>query len=324
MYRFCASTKVGWSHELKGEICQDNHYCIEKNSIFFAAVADGLTTSKYSHIASKIASFQTVTYCSERITLKMNAKKILSIIRDSFVMADLAIKRRAGGHLNDFDTTLTIAVFIRGSLYYGHVGDSGIIALRCDGTFEEVTEAQHGIGHDNDAPVYPLAANEKWVFAKHPHRIKALFLMTDGMINKVVTPLLKSQLYQLDHAYLFYLYDNLCKNQNLNSWISSEVIQVSPGDVKADDKTLLGAVYTVININMKDEEYYKFPSDELWHKLLLEGEKILYPYRFPDNPLTGYEVDSEPQIVLKKKRFMSKILEKIERLSRANKAKFNK
>ena len=41
------------------------------------------------------------------------------------------------------NTTLSLAVFINGDIYYGHVGDSGIFAFYDDGNIEPITTQQN-------------------------------------------------------------------------------------------------------------------------------------------------------------------------------------
>jgi len=247
--------------------------------MIFASVADGLGSSKHSDIASKIASQEAVIYCANHIHPGMADEQILGVIHAAFDTVNFMIKQRAGDNLDDYDTTLTLAVFIKGNVYYGHAGDSGIIALRTDGIFEEVTEAQLGSGYGKERPVYPLASEANWVFNKYPHRTKALFLMTDGMLNKVVPPLLEGQEHQLDHAYLFYLYQNLIKSAELGPWIANELSQINPKEINYDDKTLVAIACSAVKLKFQPKKYYEYPSNELWSNLLAAQKKKLYPYK---------------------------------------------
>jgi len=279
MYRVCGDSQIGKSHESKGTICQDAHFCLEKEGVVFAAVADGLGSSKHSDIASKMASREAVEYCAKSIYKGMADNQILATIKAAFDAANFSIKQRAGDNLDDYDTTLTLAVLIGDELYYGHAGDSGIIALRSDGIFEEVTTPQQGSGQGKDRPVFPLASVGHWVFCKYKYRVKALFLMTDGVLNKAIPPLLEEQSYRLDNKYLYFLFDNLQKNNDLNTWVSGELAQTSPQEVNYDDKTLVGVINIAAKVNLQDKKYYDYPTDELWTRLTSEHERKLYPYR---------------------------------------------
>jgi len=296
MYRVCGDSQIGKSHEISGTKCQDAFSCFSRDSIVFAAVADGLGSCKYSDIASCMASHDAVTFCSQNITKNLSDEQVIAIIKTSFDRANLAIKQKAGDELDEYDTTLTLVVVIEGNVYFGHAGDSGIVALRSDGIFEEVTKAQHGSGYGMERPVYPLASESHWVFRKYEHPSKAIFMMTDGMLNKAIPPLLSGQKYQTDNKYLFYLYDNLQKNPDVESWVTDELTQTNPQEVNHDDKTLVGILFESGKIRLQPKEYYDFPSDKLWNSLL-------HPYKEPSSescatsePIhNGFEIKSDPK-----------------------------
>jgi len=278
-YRLCGSSQKGRSHETSGIVCQDTYYYIEKPDFIVAAVADGLGSSKHSDIASNIAAKSTVEYCANKINIKMWDNNILAIIKTAYDEANFNIKQTANGNLDDYDTTLTLAVLIQGNLYYGHAGDSGIIALRKDGIFEEVTTPQLGEGYGKERPVYPLAAESKWVFGKYAHRTHVIFLMTDGILNKVIPPLLENQKHKLDNAYLYYLYDNMIKNPDIHQWINGELNNILPQEVNYDDLTIVIAMCNNVKLRLQRKEYYEFPSETLWNSLLQNHKNRLYAYK---------------------------------------------
>jgi len=286
-YRICGASHRGKSHESSGTVCQDAHFYLVRPGFIIAAVADGLGSSKHSDVASKIAARGTVDYCAGKINGRMKENEILPVIKSAFDHVDFAIKQTAGDDLDDYDTTLTLAVFIQDDLYYGHAGDSGIIALRSDGIFEEVTEQQLGSGHGKERPVYPLAARSNWVFGRYGHKTRAIFLMTDGIINKAVPPLLENQRYKLDNAYLYYLYHNLCKKTDIDEWINDSLSRVLPQEVNYDDKTLVAVVCGTAKIKLQPKEYYEFPDEDEWNALREEQKKQLYPYKYPSSEPDG-------------------------------------
>lgn len=278
-YRICGDSQKGKSHETNGSPCQDFHSFIVRADFVVAAVADGLGSSKHSDIASKMAATSTVEYCANSIHKGMSDSSIIATIKSAFDGANFAIKQKAGDFLDNYDTTLTLAIFMGGEVYFGHAGDSGIIALRNDGVFEQVTEPQLGSGYGKERPVYPLASEAHWVFGKYKHHAKALFLMTDGVLNKVIPPLLEDQEYKLDHAYLYYLYDNLNKNTNLNNWIKTEVASILPQEINYDDKTLVAVTCNTVKMTLQSKKYYEFPTKKLWNSLLEKHNKELYAYK---------------------------------------------
>lgn len=284
-YLVCGYSAIGKSHADNGILCQDNCYYDSNDNIVVAAIADGLSSSKHSDIASQTAVQFVVDYCLKNITKKDSEDKIIAIINKSFDDALFEIKQVAKANqndLNDYDTTLTVAVLIDENLYYGQIGDSGIVALFEDGRFERVTEAQNGEGIGKDRPVYPLAAVSKWTFKKYDHKVKALFLATDGVLKNIQHPLLEGQQYNLNHKYLAYIYTklNLLKDDEVaKECIKDEVEKLTPEEVDYDDKTLVVVINKKCNLKPQSSDYYNFPTDELWKKIQKKYETELYPYR---------------------------------------------
>ncbi len=283
-YIVCGHSSIGRSHEDKGIKCQDSCCYRNDDNIVIAAVADGVSSSKHSDIASKNAVNFVVDFLFKHIDKNDSVDKILEIIKQGFDEALFRIKQIANGVLNDYDTTLTVAVLIDDNLYYGQIGDSGIVALLEDGKFERVTEAQNGEGVGKDRPVYPLAAVSKWCFNKYDHKVKALFLATDGVLKHLEPPLLETAVYKLNHAHLRFLYSNVNSknNEDSNLWIKEEVENMPPEEVDYDDKTLVVVVNKNVKIKVQTKEYYEFPTPEFWNSLLLENDKKLYPYKYED------------------------------------------
>ena len=139
-------TQQGTYHVKNDLVCQDAHNIIKcSDSYAIAAVADGLGSEEHSDVASKLAAKISSEYCAEKIKEDSADDQILEIIKDSFALAQSHIEQAANddGHdLDQYDTTLSLAVFMNGSLYYGQSGDSGIVALTADGFYKKVTEQQ--------------------------------------------------------------------------------------------------------------------------------------------------------------------------------------
>jgi hypothetical protein len=298
-YKACGYSATGKSHEDKGIVCQD--YCCYKNGDGFmvASVADGVSNSKHSDVASRIAAEGAVKYCLQHIKRNDNTETILDTIRDAFDESLFSVKQKAKNALNDYDTTLTLAVFMDGSVYYGQIGDSGIVALCEDGKFERVTEEQKGEGVGIDRRVYPLAAFERMgVFKKYSNKVKALFLATDGVLKEIQPPLLEGQKYELDHKYLSYVFKNLdtkATDKEAQTWIEREIIHMPPTEVDYDDKTLVVLISTTVSLNRQSVNYYEYPTKELWQKLHDDYEKELYPYRYKDENTPEVKSSLQPQ-----------------------------
>ena len=299
-------SSIGKSHQDKGVKCQDSFYIMEGNGYLVAAVADGLSSSKHSDIASNLAVSEAVEYCLNHVNRNTDSSTVLEIIEKSFDEALFSIKQVAGLSLDDYDTTLSLVVYRSGEVWYGHVGDSGIIALCENGKFHSVTEAQKGEGIGEDRGVYPLAATQSWVFGKSPYKAKALYLVTDGVMKKMMPLLLEGQKYNINHRYLSYLYNHLCKvrdNGKATTWVQREVEGMSPKEVDYDDKTLIVIISKSVSILEQADEYYTYPTDAMWDNLQKALDKKMYPEKYGEEQeadlkldfVTGLERDIESE-----------------------------
>jgi len=278
----CGVSVLGEFHGRQGTVCQDNNSIYVEDGIAIAAVADGLSSSCHSDEASKEASLFAVNYCKERITKNSSEKDILTIIKESFEKAQCHIERKACEltyELDECDTTLCLAVFFNGDLYYGQAGDSGIFAFREDGFFDRVTE----IVIDEDGYVDPLCRSDKWVIEKYSHKVRSILLVTDGVWKMLAPPLLKDQQYPLDHEMLNYYLNNKnlekINQEQLDEWLKRDIVDISPSHVNHDDKTMVILIDTAIVVVEQDREYYEWPGVDKWNELLKSHEETLYPYR---------------------------------------------
>lgn len=278
-YVICGDSQIGLSHTKTGAVCQDSHFFGVRHGIAVAAVADGLGSSRHSDVASEIAARVAVEYCIKELSAPH--QDVTAVIRRSFDEALFRVKLEAKGALDDYDTTLSLAVLIQDRVFYGHSGDGAVIALRSDGFFESITRPQQGEGVGKEKTVFPLAAESRWVFGEYPYAVKALFLVTDGVLNKMMPPLLENQPSGIDHRYLYYLFRAVSRLQpgDADGWIAEEVAQITPNESNHDDKTLLIMVSNDAGFTKQPGLYYEYPSDELWKQLKVSFDERLYPYR---------------------------------------------
>ncbi len=173
---------IGSGHEAENLPCQDNHRIHITENAVFVAVADGVGSEEHSDLASKIAVDSTVEYCCENIDFELTEDEILSIIRDSFSNAQNRIKTEAESRdypLDQCDTTLTLAVYHDGMLFFGQAGDSGILALGTSGRYGRITECQR----DTLGQVFPLRSGiGHWVFGIADN-VSNFLLATDGLFD---------------------------------------------------------------------------------------------------------------------------------------------
>ena len=279
-------TEQGTYHIKNGIVCQDAHLFIRKDKNFVvAAVADGLGSEKYSDVASKIAVKVVCEQCAAKLNTKSKEVEILREIKASFFSALTAIEDAAdqNGHdLDQYDTTLSVAILIDETLYYGHSGDSGIIALGVDGQYEAVTKQQR----DEDDRVFPLFFREHWEFKKFVKPVAAVFLGTDGMYEILFPYLLKNEPQKIHVALAGHFIDdrqlNIAKvgEKAVQERMTDYVKNISDKKVN-DDKTILCLINTASKIKYQPEEYYKEPNwAELKAKFDEEWRRAAYPHLY--------------------------------------------
>ncbi|MDR1642648.1 MAG: protein phosphatase 2C domain-containing protein [Clostridiales bacterium] len=174
------SSIVGVSHIKKKKPCQDALAVNCTQYALIAAVCDGLGSQKHSGMASKVASEACVKYCSSKIKAGMSEYQVLSVICEAFEESCEAIEDMAREKDLDIwqcDTTMTLGVLIGADLYYGQVGDSGMIALFSDGSIRPVTRQQN----DKEGRVYPLKLRSSWDYNKVHGKVASALLCTDGI-----------------------------------------------------------------------------------------------------------------------------------------------
>lgn len=285
-------TQQGACHVKNNIVCQDSHYfkIISKNYAI-GAVADGLGSELYTDVASKIAAEKSVAYCIEKIKQNDNKESILKTISESFRYALNEINRTAkdNGHdVDQYDTTLALAVYIDGDLYYGNSGDSGIVVLNQDGTYESVTTQQK----DENGCVYPLFfGEEKWDFGAKEN-VASVFLATDGMYETLFPYLLKGE----DVSIYVALAQFLMSEESLNFSSNKEkdvqarmndFVASIPGDQVSDDKTVLVMLDTSVKTEKQPDEYYSMPDwAALKKKREEEYKRAAYPHLYSNEDST--------------------------------------
>lgn len=173
----------GADHIRNGVVCQDSHKIIRcGEDMIIAAVADGLGSEKYTDKASKLAVHISTTFCRKKLNKNSSSKEILEVIQNSFTTSQTLIEkfaRKADHDIDQYDTTLSLAVLINDRLYYGQSGDSGILAMGTDGAFYQVTEQQR----DEEGRVFPLIYSDCWTFGEYEKPVESVLLATDGMFE---------------------------------------------------------------------------------------------------------------------------------------------
>lgn len=276
----------GSYHVKNNIVCQDAYhiqYIDERFAI--GAVADGLGSELYTDIASKIAAEQSVAYCAQSIQKGNSAEKILKVIKEAFRFSLNTINdtAKSNGHdVDQYDTTLALAVYCNGNVYFGNSGDSGIVVLNQDGTYESVTTQQR----DENGCVFPLYfGEEKWEFGTKEN-VASVFLATDGMYETLFPYLLQGNDVPIYVALAHYLMSE--ESLNFSNTDDKEVeahmsafVQSIPGDQVSDDKTVLVMLDTEVAVTKQPPEYYQSPDWEaLKRKRDEEYKRAAYPHLF--------------------------------------------
>lgn len=288
MIYYYGVTQQGTYHIEHDIVCQDAHYCKVVNDHYaVAAVADGLGSEKYSDVASKIASEKAVLYCIENVKETDDEDVILAVIKKSFAVALEEIYKAAHDANQDrdqYDTTLSLVVYLNQTVYFGNAGDSGIVVLNKNGTYEAITEQQR----DENNYVFPLCfGEEKWVFGKKTE-VASVLLATDGLFETLFPFLLQNEQVKIYVSLAHYLMNEECLNfqkegaETVQKKIESFVSNISGKQVN-DDKTLLLLLDTAVVAEKMPEEYYATPNwSELKRKHDEAFRRAAYPHLYKD------------------------------------------
>lgn len=182
-------TQQGERHIKKDLPCQD-YSCTKRmthldQEIIIAAVSDGVGSCEYSQIGSKIAVESFLECISHNIENKLeefSEETILTIIKHAFHYSLSKVYKTSEEDelpFLEYDCTLTGVVYVGDTLYFGHIGDDGIVALHFNGKYEMITDRHKG---EEANSVFPLREEDTWQFGKCKN-IASFVLMTDGVLD---------------------------------------------------------------------------------------------------------------------------------------------
>ena len=274
----------GTDHIKTGVVCQDAHKIVNIDSnAAIAAVADGLGSAKYSDVGSKLAVENAIQMCAHHITSRSPPDEILKIIRAGYIAANNAVEKEAASQarsVDQYDTTLSLAVLVWDTLYYGHSGDGGIIALATDGLYMQVTKQQR----DSEGRVYPLFFQDKWEFGVYEKKVSAVLLATDGMYEPFFPIYIKNDPVNIYvHLAQFFMDHRKLDITRLgNAAVTArinEYMQNIPAEQVSDDKTVAVLINPSVATAKQPEAYY---SQINWAELKRQHDEEWKRAAYPD------------------------------------------
>ena len=188
-------SSVGQNHKKNGTPGQDANYIKVVNNnhnVVIASIADGVGSCVLSHYGSSIATKTATDYLANIFHYidikKIDDKSIGELIRGAMRKALEEVEKEANLHQQlpySYQSTLTTAIYDGDSLYFGHIGDDGIIALTKNGLLQMVTQRHKG---DEASSLFPLQSGEKhWQVSKVSEPVDGIIMVTDGVLDAFVT-----------------------------------------------------------------------------------------------------------------------------------------
>lgn len=190
-----AITQQGESHIKRKVPCQDYSRSVRisaerfQREFLLGVISDGVGSCQYSQYGSETAVNTVVDVLTtglEKELPELTDREILALMKRAFDQALNNIEDKAAEMelpMLEFDCTLTAAVYDGSNLWFGHIGDDGIVVMYNDGTYEMITTRHKG---EEAHSVYPLFCRDKWQFGKVDKPTAACVLMTDGVLDYCV------------------------------------------------------------------------------------------------------------------------------------------
>lgn len=240
-----------------GEPCQDFSYVKHlKSGWTIAAVADGVGSAARAHEGAETAVTTAVKFCADNFPSSADSDSLKALLLLSFHRAFDTITtqaRQESSPVEAFDTTLTLALFRRGRLLYGHCGDGGIFAMNRYGELHEITQPQKG--DDGDSVIPLRAGSTRWEIVEYPETLAYILLATDGLREKIASNDLRAhpaKMYVPLALLLGFISD--CTGKELDDFVSNLANTVSEAKIGESEWVYgrLGTIYASLGVEGRD------------------------------------------------------------------------
>lgn len=278
---------VGTSHLASNAECQD--FCAHETldahgqKYVLAAIADGLGSCKHSAKGAKKAVEASIEFLKTKISKDngiLNPSKYKELLNNTFEYARVSVEELAddeGNIVASYYSTLVVAIYDGNRLYFGNSGDSGMIALFSNGSYELVTERKKG---DEANSVIPLQLGE-WQFS-YVSDVVAFFMVTDGVLD-VMAPEISSGILIYWPFFEFLITD--VQSDNSQDELEQYIRNIADGDDLK--KSVTDDITILVSINTRKKFSPPSFTYEQYKKRLDEHKEQERRKLYSDNSSTG-------------------------------------
>lgn len=211
----------GSSHIERGQPCQDysDFRFISENGLLIGAISDGVGSCALSHWGSYTVVSTVLDVMEEELEKKLHVqrfkelegKTVGDILRKAFTRSKEAVEEladRTRQPVPNFYSTLTAVIYDGSMLYYGHIGDDGIVVQYENGMYQLITTRHKGEEANSVNPLQAGSADHLWQFGRVSEPVVGFLMSTDGVLDKYVAnqsrnnrvfyPFLENALYCLE------------------------------------------------------------------------------------------------------------------------------
>ncbi len=267
MIGFYNQTIPGTSHIEEGRQCQDaNGVTRLENGWIIAAVAKGISGTMNSAVAASVAVDTSIRFLKDHSELiaSLDDESLNPLFNLSFIATQKKLEFYAeinGSPPEEYDTTLTLAIYDGKRVAYGHSGyGGGIITLDEHGAYRRLTPVQIADTHDEKFSL--RTGRERWSFGfSGEDRVCSVLLATDGVFDVFCPQILAMMSNPIDIYEVrghmdtgLWKFNTVAEYKNQKKLFKEILREKFP--TVTDDKTLVLIVNTDALPEVKNDRYY--------------------------------------------------------------------